>query len=145
MAKPVRSVNNAHHQLKNYCGWAWVLKCVPTIPTYVLVWWKKKSLNRTLIPSLGTLIGVYIDNYLGTAPYSRIKLEQLINFVNDFIAIQHTTHLFTWKISETSVSFLDILVSIRDNAISHFWFLQANRFPYLMIPTPINDSNTHFW
>ncbi len=80
--------------------------------TCLLVLWKNKHLNNTLIPCL-IYLGRYIDNCVGTASCSRGKLEQFINYVNNFYpALQ-----FTWEISETSVSFLDILVSINGNRL----------------------------
>ena len=42
------------------------------------------------------------------------KLECFINYVNNF----HPALQFTWEISETSVSFLDILVSINGNRLT---------------------------
>ena len=50
----------------------------------------------------------------GTASCSRGKLESFINYNNNF----HPAHQFTWEISETSVSFLDILVSINKNRLT---------------------------
>jgi hypothetical protein len=44
---------------------------------------------------------------------SRVELERFINFVNNF----HPALQFTWEISGTSVSFLDILVSINGNKL----------------------------
>ena len=45
---------------------------------------------------------------------SRVKLESFINFVNDF----HPALQFTWEISETSISFLNIPVSINGNRLT---------------------------
>jgi hypothetical protein len=50
--------------------------------------------------------GRYIDDCLDTASCSRVELERFINFVNNF----HPALQFAWEISETSVSFLDILL-----------------------------------
>ena len=49
----------------------------------------------------------YIDDCLGTASYTRANLERFINYVNGF----HHALKFTWEISETCVSFLDISVN----------------------------------
>ena len=65
--------------------------------------------------------GRYIDDCLGTASCSRVELERFINFVNNF----HAALQFTWEISETSVSFLDILVSINGNKLSTSVFYKA--------------------
>ena len=58
-------------------------------------------------------LGRYTDYCVGTASCSRGELEQFINYVNNF----HPALQFTWEISETSVAFLDILVSINDNRL----------------------------
>ncbi len=55
--------------------------------------------------------GMYIDYCVGTASCSHGELEQFINYVNNF----HPAVQFTWEISETSLSILDILVSINGN------------------------------
>jgi hypothetical protein len=63
-------------------------------------------------PILDYLDG-YIDDCRVTASCCRVELERFINFVNNF----HPALQFTWEISETSVSFLDILVSIHGNKL----------------------------
>ena len=50
----------------------------------------------------------------GTASCSRGKLECFIDYVNNF----HPALQFTWEISETSVLFLDFLVSINGNKLT---------------------------
>ncbi len=80
-------------------------------------------------------LGRYIDYCVGTASCSRGELEQLINYVNNF----HPALQFTWEISETSVSFLDILVSINGNRLvtsvfykptdSHSYLLYSSSHP----------------
>ena len=62
-------------------------------------------------------------------------MECFINYVNNF----HPALQFTWQISETSVSFLDILVSINDNRLptsvfyrptdSHSYLLYSSSHP----------------
>ena len=79
--------------------------------------------------------GRYIDDCVGTASCSRGELEQFINYVNNF----HPALQFTWEISETSVSFLDILVSINGNRLvtsvfykptdSHSYLLYSSSHP----------------
>ena len=58
--------------------------------------------------------GRYIDDCLGTASCTRADLEGFINYVNGF----HHALKFTWEISETCVSFLDISVSINGDALA---------------------------
>ena len=80
-------------------------------------------------------LGRYIDDCVGTASCSRGELECFINYVNNF----HPALQFTWEISETSVSFLDILVSIIGNRLttsvfykptdSHSYLLYSSSHP----------------
>ncbi len=103
--------------------------------TCLLVLWKNKSLNNTLIPRTPDYLGKYIDDCVGTASCSRGELEQFINYVNNF----HPTLQCRWEISETSVSFLDILLSINGNKLvtsvfhkptdSHSYLLYSSSHP----------------
>ncbi len=103
--------------------------------TCLLVLWKNKSLNNTSTDPTPDYLGRYIDDCVGTASCSRDELEQFINYVNNF----HPALQFTWKISETSVSFLDILISINGNRLvtsvfykptdSHSYLLYSSSHP----------------
>jgi hypothetical protein len=53
----------------------------------------------------------YTDDCFPTASSYRVELERFINFDNNI----HPALQFTWEISKTSVSFLDILVLINGN------------------------------
>ena len=57
--------------------------------------------------------GRFIDDCFRTASCLRAGLEPFISFVNNF----HPAFKYTWEISRTWVSFLDILVSINGNAL----------------------------
>ena len=59
------------------------------------------------------LYGRYIDDCIGAISSSREELDQFITSVNSF----HPALKYTWEISETSLAFLDIKVSIRGNAL----------------------------
>ena len=59
-------------------------------------------------------LGRYIDDSVSASSCSRGELECFINYVNNF----HPALQFTWEISETSVSFLDILVSVNGNRLT---------------------------
>ena len=74
---------------------------------------EKQIFEQYTDPILDYLVG-YIDDCAGTASCSCGKLECFINYVNNF----HPALQFTWEISETSVSFLDILVSINGNRLT---------------------------
>ena len=56
----------------------------------------------------------YIDDCVGTTSCSREELNQFINSVNSF----HPALKYTWEISENSLAFLDIKLSINDNGLS---------------------------
>ena len=60
------------------------------------------------------LFGRYIDDCLGATSCTKEELEQFIGFVNSF----HPALKFTWEISETSVTFLDINISVQDNKLA---------------------------
>eukprot|EP00061_Rhincodon_typus_P005217 g24470.t1 len=49
-----------------------------------------------------------IDDYIGAVSCSHEELEQFIHFTNTL----HPNLKFTWTISDTSLSFLDLSVSI---------------------------------
>ena len=57
------------------------------------------------------LFGRYIDDCLGAKSCTKEELERFIGFVNSF----HPALKFTWEISETSVTFLDINISVQNN------------------------------
>ena len=85
-------------------------------PNYanLFVGFVEKQIFEQYTDTIPDYLGRYIDDCLGTASCSRVELERFINFVNNF----HPALQFTWEISETSVSFLDILVSINGNLLS---------------------------
>eukprot|EP00061_Rhincodon_typus_P004064 g21658.t1 len=56
----------------------------------------------------------YIDDCIGAASCSHEELDQFINFTNTF----HPNLKFTWAISDTSLSFLGLSVSI--SVVNHF-------------------------
>ena len=85
-------------------------------PNYanLFVGFVEKQIFEQYTDPIPDYLGRYIDDCLGTASCSRVELQRFINFVNNF----HPALQFTWEISETSVSFLDILVSINGNLLS---------------------------
>ena len=60
-----------------------------------------------------------IDDCLGTASCTRADLERFINYVSGF----HHALKFTWEISETCVSFIDISVSTNGDALATSAFI----------------------
>ena len=96
--------------------------------------WTVPSLEMRRISCLLRLsdyLGRYIDDCVGTASCSRGELECFINYVNFHPALQ-----FTWEISETSVSFLDILVSINGNRLTTSVFYNLLT-PIAIFSTPL--------
>ena len=60
------------------------------------------------------LYGRYIDDCIGVTSSSREELDHFITSVNSF----HLALKYTWEISEISIAFLDIKVSINGNGLS---------------------------
>ena len=79
--------------------------------------------------------GRYIDNCIGAISSSREELNRFITSVNSF----HPALKYTWEISETSLAFLDIKVSINGNGLhtsvhykptdSHSYLLHLSSHP----------------
>eukprot|EP00061_Rhincodon_typus_P003395 g19981.t1 len=64
----------------------------------------EQSLFRSYTGPIPHLFLCYIDDCIGAALCSHEELEQFINFMNTF----HPNLKFTWTISDTSLSFLDL-------------------------------------
>eukprot|EP00061_Rhincodon_typus_P004884 g23661.t1 len=76
----------------------------------------------------------YIDDYIGAALCSHEELEQFINFTNTF----HPNLKFTWIISDTSLSFLELSVSISgDRLETNIYFKPSDSHSYL------DDTSSH--
>ena len=56
----------------------------------------------------------YIDDCVGATSSSKEELNLFINSVNSF----HPALKYTWEISENSLAFLDVKLSINDNSLS---------------------------
>eukprot|EP00061_Rhincodon_typus_P004528 g22818.t1 len=56
----------------------------------------------------------YIGDIIGAASLSRLELEKFINFSSNF----HPVLTFTWSISEFSLPFLDISVSVSGDRLA---------------------------
>ena len=82
-------------------------------------------------------LGRYIDDCIGTASCSRGELACFISYIKNF----HPALQFTWEISETSVSFLDILVSINGNRITTSVFYKpTDSHSYLLYSSSPNHT-----
>ena len=81
------------------------------------------------------LFGRYIDDCFGATSCGRPELDRFIQFVNTF----HPALEFTWEISTSSVTFLDINVSIQNDGLatsvhykptdSHSYLLHSSSHP----------------
>eukprot|EP00061_Rhincodon_typus_P002331 g17250.t1 len=70
----------------------------------------------------------YINDCISAASCSHKQLEQFINFTDTF----HPNLKFTWTISDTSLSFLDLSVSISgDHLETNIYFKPTNSHSYL--------------
>ena len=109
LAELVLTLNNFSFDGEHYQQISGVAMGTKMGPNYanLFVGFVEKQIFEQYTGPLPDYFGRYIDDCLG----SRVELEEFINFVNEF----HPALQFTWEISETSVSFLDILVSINGN------------------------------
>ena len=90
------------------------------------------------------LFGRYIDDCLGATSCTKEELERFIGFVNSF----HPALKFTWEISETSVTFLEINISVRDNKLAtSVHYKPTDSHSYLLYsssnPSHVEDSIPH--
>eukprot|EP00061_Rhincodon_typus_P009357 g32803.t1 len=70
----------------------------------------------------------YVDDYIRAASCSHEELKQFINFTNIF----HPNLKFTWTISNTSLIFLDLSVSVSGNRLNtDIYFKPTNSHSYL--------------
>ena len=116
LAELVLTLNNFSFDGEHYQQINGVAMGTKMRPNYanLFVGFVEKQIFEQYTDPIPDYLGRYIDDCLGTASCSRVELERFINFVNTF----HPALQFTWEISETSVSFLDILVSINGNLLS---------------------------
>ena len=89
------------------------------------------------------LFGRYIDDCLGATSCTKEELERFIGFVNSF----HPALKFTWEISETSVTFLDINISVQDNKLAtsvHYKPTDSHSYLLYSSSTPISRQRPQF-
>ena len=121
------SFDGEHYQQIN--GVAMGTKMGPNYAN-LFVGFVEKQIFKQYTDPIPDYLGRCIDDCLGTASCSRVELERFINFVNNF----HPALQFTWEISETSVSSLDILVSINGNKLfTSVFYKPTDSHSYLLI------------
>eukprot|EP00061_Rhincodon_typus_P016932 g45402.t1 len=99
-------------------------------PSYacLFIGYEEQSLFRSYTGPIPHLFLCYIDDCFGAASCSHEELEQFITFTNTF----HPNLKFTWTISDTSFSFLDLSVSISgDHLKTYIYFKPINSHSYL--------------
>eukprot|EP00061_Rhincodon_typus_P019205 g9868.t1 len=79
-------------------------------PSYVCLFagYMEQSLFQSYSSPIPHLFLRYNDDCISSASCSHEEFEQFIHFANTF----HSNLKFTWTISDTSLSFLDLSVSI---------------------------------
>ena len=137
LAELVLTLNNFSFDGEHYQQISGVAMGTKMGPNYanLFVGFVEKQIFEQYTDPIPDYLGRYIDDRVGTASCSRGELECFINYVNNF----HPALQFTWEISETSVSFLDILVSINGNRLttsvfykptdSHSYLLYSSSHP----------------
>eukprot|EP00061_Rhincodon_typus_P005513 g25108.t1 len=99
-------------------------------PSYdcVFVGYVEQFLFRSYTGTIPHLFLCYIDDCIGAALCSHEQLEQFINFTTTF----HPNLKFTWTITDTSLSFLDLSVSLSgDQLETDIYFKPTNSHSYL--------------
>ena len=128
------SFDGEHYQQIN--GVAMGIKMGPNYGN-LFVGFVQKQIFEQYTDAIPDYLGRYIDDCLGTASFSHVELERFINFVNNF----HPALQFTWEISETSVSFLDILVSINGNKlVTSVFYKPTDSHSYLLFSSPTSTT-----
>eukprot|EP00061_Rhincodon_typus_P013493 g39897.t1 len=88
----------------------------------------EQSLFRCYTSTIPHFFFRYIDDCIGTVLCSHEELEQFINFTNTF----HPNLKFTCTITDTSLPFLDLSVSISGNRLAtDIYFKPINSNSYL--------------
>ena len=109
----------------------WVLKWDPAKQIFSQVLSNINFLVNTMAPNLNS----YIDESISATSSTREELTQFITAVNSF----HPALKYTWEISDTSLAFLDIKISIEGNGLctsvyykptdSHSYLLYSSSHP----------------
>ena len=108
-------------------AWPWVLKWDPATQIFSLVLSNISILVNTTAPK-PELNGRYIDDCIGATSSTREELTQCITAINSF----HPALKYTWEISDSSLAFLDIKISIEGNGLRTSVLLQTYSFrPFL--------------
>ena len=116
LAELVLTLNNFSFDGEHYQQISGVAMGTKMGPSYanLFVGYVEQQIFERYTGPIPDFFGRYIDDCLGTASCTRVDLKRFINYVNGF----HHAPKFTWEISETCESFLDISVSINGDALA---------------------------
>ena len=131
LAELVLTLNNFSFDGEHYQQISGVAMGNKMGPNYanLFVGFVEKQIFEQYTDPTSDYFGWYIDDFVGTGSCSRGELEQFINYVNNF----HPALQFTWEISETSLSFLNILVSINGNRlVTSMFYKPTDSHSYLL-------------
>eukprot|EP00061_Rhincodon_typus_P016158 g44221.t1 len=105
LTKLVHTLNNFSFNSSHFLQTKWVAMGTRIGPSYACLF--VGYVEQSLFCYTGTIYHLflrYIDDCIGAATCPHKELEQFINFTNIF----HPNLKFTWTISDTSLSFLDL-------------------------------------
>ncbi|XP_072428538.1 uncharacterized protein [Chiloscyllium punctatum] len=116
-------------------------------PSYacLFVGYVEQSTFRSYTGTTSHLFLRYIDDCIGAASCSHEEVEQFIHFTNTF----HPDFKFTCTISDSSLPFLDLSISISDDRINtDIYYKPTDSYSYLDYtsshPTPCKNAIPYF-
>ena len=84
------------------------------------------------------LSGRYIDDYIGATSSTREELIQFTTAANSF----HPALKYTWEISDTSLAFLDIKISIEGNGLcTSVYYKPTDSHSYLLYSSSYHHAS----
>ena len=114
--------------------WPWVPKWHPATPIFFVGYIEHQFFDRYNGPK-PDLYRCYFDDCVCATSSTREELNQFITAVNSF----HPALKYIWEISDTSLAFLDIKVSVKGNGLctsvhykptdSHSYLLYSSSHP----------------
>eukprot|EP00061_Rhincodon_typus_P016375 g44564.t1 len=116
LAELVPTLNNFSFDSSHFLQIKGVAKGTCMIPSYacIIIGFVKQSLFHNYPGTIPHLFLRYMDDCISAASCSCVELKQFINFANTF----HPALKFTCIISDTSLPFLDLSVSISGNRLT---------------------------
>eukprot|EP00061_Rhincodon_typus_P002948 g18883.t1 len=148
LTKLVLTLNNVSFNSSNFLQIKGMAMRTHMGPSYacLFIGYVEQSLFCCYTSANPHLVLRYIDDCIGAASCSHEKLEQFINFTNTF----HPNLKFTWTISDTSVSFLDLSVSISGDCLkTDIYFKPTDSHSYLNYtsshPSSSKNAIAYLW